>query len=157
MSDRVVRIEAGAVELLAAVGDPRPAVSALALADAFGLAVKRGFPGLPPAVAAALRGRLVTHRQTVEVSEDLAGRALHDAVAHELGHWALVELGMPVSVVGADRMAAALMMPVTHIGGDMDAPLDALLERHVYCSLRLIDVRLRSYACLFCPAAERAS
>lgn len=145
------------MELLAAVGDPRPAVNALALADAFGLEVKRGFPGLPEPVAAALSGRLVAHRQLVEVSEWLTGRALHEAVAHELGHWALVELGMPSSVVAADRMAAALMMPIAHATCDMGAQVGELLARHAYCTLRLIEIRLDSYACLFWPESGCAS
>ena len=51
----IADIEAGAIELLAAIGNPVPAVSALALADAFGLAVKRGFPGIPEPIAASLR------------------------------------------------------------------------------------------------------
>lgn len=151
--DRLARIEAGAVELLGAIGNPKPAVSALALADAFGLEVKRGFPGLPLAVAGALRSRLVAHRGLIDVAEHLAGRDLHEAVAHELGHWALREIGLPPSIVAADQMAAAFMMPIGHAGRDSEATPGALLARHAYCTGRLIEIRLAAYASL-CPSAS---
>lgn len=138
---RVAEIEAGAAELLASIGNPTPPVSALALANALGLAVKRGFPGIPTAVADTLRARLLQERSLIEVSPALTGRALHEAVAHELGYWALWHLGLPQSHTAARVMAAALMMPLAHFSAG--APIEQHLVRHSLCSLSLIETRCR--------------
>jgi len=151
--DRLAAIEASAVELLAAIGNPPPPVSALALADAFGFAVKRGFPGIPTAVADALKSRLLADRWLIEVSPTLAGRLLHEAVAHELGYWVLAQFSLPPSEADADAMAAALMMPLVHSAPDAQAPLEALLDRHRFCTLRLIDRRIQSLAKAFSDAS----
>lgn len=156
--ERVAAIEACAVELLSAVGDPIPAISALALADAFGLEVKRGFGDLPAAVADALQGRLLPARGLIEVAATLDGRAFHEAVARELGYWALREGGLPVSRGAAETMAAALMMPLAGASLDYGAPLELWLWRNAHCTLRIIEIRLEALAGLLpAPSSSGAS
>jgi hypothetical protein len=141
-----VRVEGIALELWVGVGAPAPPVSAVALADALGLAVKVGFPDQPGRLAMKMRGRLDADRGLIEVSEALSGRELHDVVAHELGHWALREFSARQSESAADAVAAALMLPLRYMGADVGLPMDRLLSRHIHCSERLARVRLKSLA-----------
>lgn len=143
-------IEAGASELLASIGNPAPPGSALALADAFGFAVKRGFPGIPDDIADALRARLLQERNLIEVANGLYGREMHEAVAHELGHWALSCFDLPQSEGAAYEMAAALMMPAF----DASATLERLLQQHPFCSLRLIEIRRQALTRGASPASS---
>jgi hypothetical protein len=151
LQERVAEIEAAASELLATIGNPPTPLSALVIADALGLAVKRGFPGFPDGIASALRSRLLQERNLIEVASGLHGRDMHEAVAHELGHWTLSYFDLPQSEEAADTMAAALMMPAASF--DAAAPLERLMAQHPLCTIRLIEIRRQALARAASPAS----
>ena len=77
-------------------------------------------------------------------------------IAHEVGHWAIAEIGKRQSESAADYIAAAMMMPLMHALDDVGASANALLVRHPFCSLRLIRLRKASLSVAFSASSARA-
>jgi hypothetical protein len=142
-------MERVAASVLAAVGEPRPPVSALALADSLGFEVKRGFPGIPEALAAGFGYRLRFDRWLIEVPDAAEGRRLHELVATALGEWVLWRAGYEATPDCAAYMAAAMMMPLRCRETFFRVPLKRIVAVHRHCSVELISRRLEACAALF--------
>jgi hypothetical protein len=141
-------MERVAASVLAAVGEPQPPVSALALADSLGFEVKRGFPGIPAALAAGFGYRLRFDRGLIEVPDAAEGRRLHELVATALGEWVLWRSGYEATPDSAAYVAAAMMMPLRCHETLFGASLKRVAAIHRFCSVSLISRRLEACAAL---------
>lgn len=92
-------MEGIAAEALHATGCDDPPVDALELAACLGLTVR------------AKAGRATLTWRTIRVDARLQGHRLHEAVAHELGHYVLIAAGEHDYEDAASYVGDALLLP----------------------------------------------
>lgn len=92
-------MEGIAAEALHATGCDDPPVDALELAACLGLTVR------------AKAGRATLTGRTIRVDARLRGHRLHEAVAHELGHYVLIASGEHDYEDAASYVGDALLLP----------------------------------------------
>lgn len=126
--------ESVALDVLEELGRPDPPMNAFSLANALGIKVVAS-----NVRSASLAGNVIfvsTHARDVRQ---------HGLIAHELGHWALIQADQPDTEVAASYVGAALMLPRTHFDRDLHATswdLRELRAKHVHCSAELIARRI---------------
>lgn len=124
--------EGAALSLLRELGDPPTPIDAFELAKRCGLRVLHGAPTRLAGVC-------------IYVSRKLPLLEQHELVFHELGHYTLRRYDVPDSEWGATYVGDALALPRAAILRDLaevgtDVPV--LMQRHVWCSERVVRRRL---------------
>jgi hypothetical protein len=126
--------EGVALGVLQDLGDPDPPMNAFSLANALGLKV----------VETGVRtARLVG--DTILLSAKARPVRQHGLIAHELGHWALMQVGQQDTEDSASYVGAALMLPQRHFSADLKATgwdLRELRAKHIHCSAEMIARRI---------------
>lgn len=120
--------------VLQEIGDPDPPMNAFSLANAVGLKVVE-----LNIKSACLAG------DTILVSARARPVRQHGLIAHELGHWALMQAGEDDPESSASYVGAALMLPQRGFSADLRATgwdVRELRAKHVHCSAEMIARRI---------------